>query len=147
MLRDLANKKKLDAIHLTETHDQNPVALGPLKEWHSMPSVPIEGRHGTAILTAMAPEGVKTDSNITASCIKWEGQHIWLISAYFPNSLEGTKATIKGLRAMLNTLKTKQVILAGDFNSTETLSSFDTGGLLLPSIAKDRNAESHPRIP
>jgi hypothetical protein len=32
MLRDLANKKKLDAIHIAEIHDQNPVALGPLKE-------------------------------------------------------------------------------------------------------------------
>jgi hypothetical protein len=30
LLRDLTNKWKLDAIHLTETHDQNPVALGPL---------------------------------------------------------------------------------------------------------------------
>jgi hypothetical protein len=96
MLRDLANRKKLDAIHLTETHDQNPVALGPLTEWHSMPSVPIGGRHGTAMLTATAPEGVKTDSNVAASCIKWEGQHIWLISAYFPNSLEGTKPPSKG---------------------------------------------------
>jgi exonuclease III len=103
---------------------------------------PIGGRLGTAMLTATAPEGVKTDSNVAASCIKWEGQHIWLISAYFPNSLEGTKATIKGLRAVLNTLKTKRVILAGDFNCTETLSSFDTGGLLPPLIAKDRNAEA-----
>jgi hypothetical protein len=34
----------------------------------------------------------------------------WLISAYFPNSLEGTKATIKELRAVLNTLKTKEFL-------------------------------------
>jgi hypothetical protein len=27
LLRDLANRWKLDAIHLTEMHDQNPVAL------------------------------------------------------------------------------------------------------------------------
>jgi hypothetical protein len=26
LLRDLANRWKQDAIHLTETHDQNPVA-------------------------------------------------------------------------------------------------------------------------
>jgi hypothetical protein len=31
------------------------------------------------------------------------------------------------------------VILAGDFNSTETLSSFDTGRPLSPSEAKDKN--------
>jgi hypothetical protein len=42
----------------------------------------------------------------------------YLANLSFPNSLEGTKATIKGLRAVLNTLKTKRVILAGDFNST-----------------------------
>jgi exonuclease III len=132
----------LDAIHLTETHNQNPVALGPLKEWHSMPSIPIRGKHGIAILTATALESIKTDSKVAASCIKREGQHIWLISAYFPNSLEGTKATIKRLRAVLNTLKTKQVILAGAFNFTETLSLFDTGGLLPPSIAKNKNAEA-----
>jgi hypothetical protein len=42
MLRDLANRKKLDVIHITETHDQNPVALGPLKEWHSTPFTLVE---------------------------------------------------------------------------------------------------------
>jgi hypothetical protein len=97
------------------------------------------------MLTATAPEGVKTDSNVAASCIKWEGQHIWLISAYFPNSLEGTKA-IKGLKVVINTLKTKQAILAGDFNFTETLSSFDTGGPLPPLIAKDRNAKAIQKV-
>jgi hypothetical protein len=59
--------------------------------------------------------------------------------------LRGNKSTIKSLRAILNTLKTKQVILARDFNFTETLSSFDTkGGIgpLSPSQAKDRNAEA-----
>jgi hypothetical protein len=29
LLRDLANRWKLDTIHLTKTHDQNPVTLGP----------------------------------------------------------------------------------------------------------------------
>jgi hypothetical protein len=49
MLMDLANRKKLDVIHIAETHDQNPVALGPLKEWHSTLSTPVRGRHGTAM--------------------------------------------------------------------------------------------------
>jgi hypothetical protein len=83
MLRDLANKKRRDAIHIAETHDHNPVAL----------------------------------ANVVASCINWEGQHILLISAYFPNSLKETKVTIKSLRAILNTLKTKRMILAGNFNT------------------------------
>jgi hypothetical protein len=94
------------------------------------------------MLMATAPESVKVETNVAASCINWEGQHIWLISAYFPNSLEETKVTIKSLRAILNTLKTKRVILARDFNSTETLLSFDTRGPLFPSQAKDKNAEA-----
>jgi hypothetical protein len=43
---------------------------------------------------------------------------------------------------MLSGLKSKRVILAGDFNFTETLSSFDTGGLLPPSHAKKSNAQA-----
>jgi hypothetical protein len=54
MLRDLANRKRLNAIHFAETHNQNPVALGPLKEWHSTPSTPVKGKHGRAMLTATA---------------------------------------------------------------------------------------------
>jgi hypothetical protein len=142
MLRDLANKKKLNAIHIAEIHDQNPVALGPLKEWHSTPSTLVGGRHGTAMLMANALESVKAESNVAAFCINWEGQHIWLISAYFPNSLEETKVTIKSLKAILSTLKTKRVILARDFNSTETLSSFDTKGPLFSSEAKDKNTKA-----
>jgi hypothetical protein len=94
------------------------------------------------MLMATAPESVKAETNVAASYINSEEQHIWLISAYFLNSLEETMVTIKCLRAILNTLKTKRVILARDFNSTETLSSFDTGGPLSPSQAKDKNAEA-----
>jgi hypothetical protein len=43
---------------------------------------------------------------------------------------------------MLSGLKSKRVILAGDFNSTETLSSFDTGGPLPPSHTKESNVQA-----
>jgi hypothetical protein len=77
LLRDLANWWKLDAIHLTETHDQNPVALGPLKEWHSIPSTPTgEGTHGTAMLTSLPPNDTRADTNVSATCISWERQLI-----------------------------------------------------------------------
>jgi hypothetical protein len=95
MLRDLANRKRLDVIHIAETHDQNPVARGPLKEWHSTPFISVGGRHGTVMLIATAPESVKAETNVAASCINWEGQHIWLISAYFLNSLEETNVTLR----------------------------------------------------
>jgi hypothetical protein len=66
MLRDLAKRKRLDVIHITKTHDQNPVALGLLKEWHSTPSVLVGGRHSIAMLMAMAPERVKSETNVVA---------------------------------------------------------------------------------
>jgi hypothetical protein len=68
LLRDLANRWKLDAIHLTETLDQNLVALGPLKEWHSMPSTPTgEGTHSTAMLTSLPPNDTRVDTNVSAT--------------------------------------------------------------------------------
>jgi endonuclease/exonuclease/phosphatase (EEP) superfamily protein YafD len=93
---------------------------------------PPQCKHGTATVTATEPVLNKVDTNVAATMISWEGQPIWLITAYFPNALEGTKATIMALRNILRTIKGKRVILAGDFNSTETLSSFDTGGPKTP---------------
>jgi hypothetical protein len=69
LLRDLPNRWKLDAIHLTETHDQNPVTLGPLHKWHSMPSTPVGGKHGTAMLTSLPPNDTRVDTNVSATCI------------------------------------------------------------------------------
>jgi hypothetical protein len=66
MLRDLANRKKLDAIHITETHDQNPVALGPLR--NGTPLFPLH-EHSIAMLMAIALESVKAETNVAASCI------------------------------------------------------------------------------
>jgi hypothetical protein len=142
LLRDLANRWRLDAIHLTETHDQNPVALGPLKEWHFTPSTPVGGIHGTATLTSLPPNDTRVDTNVSTTCISWENQPIWLVTAYFPNELRDAKATVSRLKKILSGLKSKRVILAGDFNSTETLSSFDTGGPLPPSHAKESNAQA-----
>jgi hypothetical protein len=141
LLRDGANRWKLDTIHLTKTHDQNLVALGPLQEWHSMPSTPVGGKHGTVMLTFLPPNDTRVDTNVSATCISWEGQPIWLVTAYFPNNLVGTKTTVSRLKRMLSRLKSKRVILVGDFSFTETLSTFDTSGPLAPSHAKEANAE------
>jgi endonuclease/exonuclease/phosphatase (EEP) superfamily protein YafD len=79
-----------------------------------------------ATIIATEPILNKVDTNMAATTISWEGQPIWLIMAYFPNALKGTKVTITALRNILRTIKDKRVILAGDFNSTETLSLFDS---------------------
>jgi hypothetical protein len=36
------------------------------------------------MLMATAPESVKAETNVAASCINWEGQHIWLILSELP---------------------------------------------------------------
>jgi hypothetical protein len=93
------------------------------------------------MLTSLPPNDIRVDTNVSAICISWEGQPIWLVTAYFPNDLVGTKTTISRLKRMLSGLKSKRVILVGDFNSTETLFTFDTGGPLAPSHAKEANTE------
>jgi endonuclease/exonuclease/phosphatase family metal-dependent hydrolase len=80
------------------------------------------------------------DTNIAATLTIWEHQPIWLITAYFPNDLENAKATVKALGNIMNKLKSKIVVLMGDFNSTETKSSYDTRSPLPPTNAKNTNA-------
>jgi hypothetical protein len=80
------------------------------------------------------------DTNVAATLTTWEYQPIWLVTAYFPNDLESAKATIKALKGIMRKLKSKRVILSGDFNSTETQSSYDMGGTLPPTNTKNTNA-------
>jgi hypothetical protein len=119
-LWDLAIKWRLNAIHITKTHNNNPVALRPLAGWHSTLFTPVEGKHGPEVVTALQPEKYMVDTNIAATLTTWEHQPIWLVMAYSPNDLENAKATIKPLKGIIRTLKNKRVILTGDFNSTET---------------------------
>ena len=62
--------------------------------------------------------------------MKWEKETLWVITAYFINKLTDTIATVKAVDAMLQQKHGARVILAGDFNSTETLDRSSTGGLL-----------------
>ena len=76
LIKDLIVKWRLNAVQITETHDDNPVATGPLYGWHSTPSVPVGGKHGTATITADPPSASKADTNVSASLITWEQQPI-----------------------------------------------------------------------
>ena len=57
----------------------------------------------------------------------WEIEKIWLITAYFPNYLQGTIDTTRVVDAMLCQKHGARIILAVDFNSTETLAKSSTG--------------------
>jgi hypothetical protein len=46
---------------------------------------------------------------------------------------------VKALGNIMNKLKNKRVVLARDFNSTETKSFYDIGGPLPPTNAKNTN--------
>ena len=65
---------------------------------------------------------------------------MWLITAYFPNSLKKTVATTRAVDAMLCQKHGARIILAGDFNSTETTSRSSTGGLLEASNHRTERA-------
>jgi hypothetical protein len=89
---------------------------------------------------ALQPEKCMVDTNVAATLTTWEYQPIWLVTAYFPSDLESAKATIKALKGIMRRLKSKRVILSGDFNSTETRSLYNTGGALPPTNTKNTNA-------
>ena len=68
------------------------------------------------------------DVNVSQIQVSWEKEVVWLITAYFPNSLKETVATTRAVDAMLCQKHGARIILAGDFNSTETTSRSSTGG-------------------
>ena len=70
------------------------------------------------------------DINVSQIQVSWEKEVVRLITAYFPNTLKETVATTRAVDAMLCQKHGARIILAGDFNSTETTSRSSTGGLL-----------------
>ena len=132
-IEEINKKFKLTAVHITETHDYPLSSHRSSEEWHATASAPVGGIHGTATLTHTLPSDTRSATNVAAAMIEWEGQHIWLVTAYFPNAEEGTRQTISAINSILRKLKGRRIILAGDFNATETMSSFDTGGTAPPS--------------
>ena len=89
LLKDRVVKWRLNALLITETHNLNPVKMGPLQDWHSTLSTPVGSKHGTVVVSRDPPRTPINHTNVAASQLSWEGQEIWLIAAYFPNDLEG----------------------------------------------------------
>ena len=80
------------------------------------------------------------DINVSQIQVSWEKEVVWLITAHFPNSLKETVATTRAVDAMLRQKHGARIILAGDFNSTETTSGSSTGGLLEASNHRTERA-------
>ena len=79
--------------------------------------------------------------------VKWKKETLWVITAYFPNELPATIATVKAVDAMLCQKHGARVILAGDFNTTETLDRSYTGSLLDASKHRADKAACVQQLP
>jgi hypothetical protein len=111
LLRDLANRWKLDAIHLTKTHDQNPVALGPLQEWNFMLSTPIGGKHSTAMLTSLPPNDTGVDRSPPLPPLPYRAFELKEVKAYNKAILQDyTENHLEGINAFSKWDKAKRLI-------------------------------------
>ena len=131
-LKSLFSTWNLDVAWVTETHDYDLSKLGT--KWHVAQSRYTKGKHGTAIISKHPISCSKEGWNVTAAEIALEGEKIWHVSAYFPNKESGTVRAVREVDRILSKLKTKRIILAADFNSTETVNSYDTVGSLPPTV-------------
>jgi Reverse transcriptase (RNA-dependent DNA polymerase) len=113
---------------------------GP-EEWMAVESSPGEAKkHGTAVLSKLPVTDRGTGKNIAAAGVTWEGEEIIVISAYFPNHEDETIEVTKKLDKILTLLKGKRIILSADFNATENLSKYNTGGTSPPTQHRGRRA-------
>ena len=142
-LKSLFNTWNLDVAWVTETHDYDLSRLG--SKWHVARSRYTEGKHGTAVISKHPISCSKEGWNVTAAEIALEGEKIWHVSAYFPNDESETVRAVREVDRILSKLKTKRIILAADFNSTETVNSYDTVGSLPPHSPPTQEGQNHPR--
>ena len=85
---------------------------------------------GSHLHATMGVTEASSNANVSQVQVTWEKETVWLITSYFPNNLKGTIATTRAVDAMLCQKHGARIILAGDFNSTESLARSSTGGLL-----------------
>ena len=144
ILRDTVVELGIDVLHITETHDSRENFSTPYDTWSCHSSEEGNKSQGAATFTRMATEGASCNINVLQVKVVWESKAMWLITAYFPNDLPGTINTTRAVDTMLRQKHGARVILAGDFNSTETLDRSSTGGLLDRSEEHTSELQSRP---
>ena len=140
ILRDTVMELNIDVLHISETHDSKETLTTPTDTWSCHSSVKGIKTQGAATFSRLEVTEATSDTNVSQVQILWEKEKVWLITAYFPNKLPGTIATTRAVDAILRQKHGARVILAGDFNSTETLASSSTGGLLDASDYRAKRA-------
>ena len=130
ILRDTVLDLNIDVLHITETHNATETLTTVRDVWSCHPSSKGEKRQGAATFTKLEVAEAHIDTNVSLVKVTWEKEIVWLVTAYFPNDIKGTIATTRAVDKMLRQMHGARIILAGDFNSTETLARSSTGGLL-----------------
>ena len=74
------------------------------------------------------PEPRWSYSNIAVVKTQWGSNAIYLISAYFPPNRTATLQVLKDLEVVMDELAEELIILAGDFNATNSTTMRDVGG-------------------
>ena len=141
ILRDTIMEYNVDVLHVTETHDTTAVLTTPTDVWSCHASTAGVKSQGAATMSKLMVKEASGDTNVSQIQVSWEKEVVWMITAYFPNNLKETIATTKAVDAMLRQKHGARIILAGDFNSTETTSRSSTGGLLDASNHRRERAD------
>ena len=101
ILRDTVVEYNVDVLHVTETHDAAVELTTPSDVWscHAL-TAGVKSQGAATMLRLMAKEA-SGDINVSQIQVSWEKEVVWLITAYFPNSLKETVATTRAVDAML----------------------------------------------
>ena len=92
VLRDTVMEVGIDVLHITETYDSRENFSTPYDTCSCHSSEEGNKSQGAATFTCMATEGASSNINVSQVKVLWESEAMWLITAYFPNDLPGTRA-------------------------------------------------------
>ena len=101
VLQDTVMELGIDVLHITKTHDSRENFSTPYDTWSCHSSEEGNKSQGAATFTCMATEGASSDTNVLQVKVLWEGEAVWLITAYFPNDQPGTIKTTRAVDSML----------------------------------------------
>ena len=99
ILRDTVMELNIDVLHITETHDSLEKLTTPTDTWSCHSSDSGTKSQGAATFTRLETKEATSDRNVSQVQVVWEKETVWLVTAYFPNDLEGTIATTRAVDA------------------------------------------------
>ena len=87
----------MDFLHVTKTHDTTVELTTPLDVWSCHASTAGVKSQGAATMLRLMVKEASGDVNVSQIQVSWEKEVVWLITAYFPNSLKETVATTRAV--------------------------------------------------